>query len=117
MEGCEVGDCVKNAWQKAAGRIRDLLGEMVYETWITPLKLIEMQSRTAVIEAPNLFFRDCISERYRELIEQVFAAELGQPVEAQIIVAKADEASKTPVIQSGVPAGKTQFSKLVKSKP
>ena len=112
-----MGDCVKNVWQRVAGRIRDLLGEMAYETWITPLKLIEMQGPTAVIETPNLFFRDCIIERYRELIEQVFAAELGQPVEAQIIVAKADEASKTPVIQSVVPAGKTQSSKLVKSKP
>ena len=71
-----MGDCVKTVWQKAASRIRDSLGEMGYETWITPLKLVEMRGHTAVIEAPNLFFRDCVSERYRELIEQVFAADV-----------------------------------------
>ena len=112
-----MGDCVKNVWQKAADRIRNSLGEMDYETWITPLKLIEIQGHTAVIEAPNRFFQDCISERYCELIEQVLAAELGEPVEARITVAKADEASKNPVLQSGIPLCKTQSPKLVKSGP
>jgi chromosomal replication initiator protein len=116
MEVVEVSDCVKTVWQKAASRIRDSLGEMGYETWITPLKLVEMRGHTAVIEAPNLFFRDCVSERYRELIEQVFAAELGEPVEAQITVAKADKASKTSVIQSGIPLGEPQSPKPVESK-
>ena len=43
-----MGDCVKNVWQKAAGRIRDSLGEMSYETWIRPLNFVEMLGHTAV---------------------------------------------------------------------
>jgi chromosomal replication initiator protein len=113
----DVGDCVKTVWQKAAGRIRDSLGEMSYETWITPLNLVEIQGHTAVIEAPNRFFRDCIDERYRELIEQMLGAELPEPVEIEITVAKAEEASKTSVIQSSIRIGKTQSSKPVKSQP
>jgi chromosomal replication initiator protein len=98
-----VDDYVKTVWQKAAGRIRDSLGDMGYETWITPLKLVEIQGHTAVIEAPNRFFRDCIGERYRELIEQVLTAELGEPLEVQITLAKPDEASKTSVTHSDIP--------------
>jgi len=112
-----VGDYVKTVWQKAAGRIRDSLGEMAYETWIAPLNLVEIQGHTAVIEAPNQFFRDCISERYSELIEQVLAAELGGPVEAQITVAKAEEASKNSVLQGRIPLCNTQSPKLVKLAP
>src|SRR5689334_9670546 len=117
MAVVEVDDNAKTVWQKVAGRIRDSLGDMGYETWITPLKLVEMQGRTAVIEAPNRFFRDCIGERYRELIEQVLTAELGEPLEVQITLAKPEEASRTSVIQSGIPLCKIQSPKLVKSQP
>ncbi|HJU09977.1 MAG TPA: DnaA/Hda family protein, partial [Candidatus Binataceae bacterium] len=110
-----MGYCVKTVWQKAAGRIRDWLGEMAYETWITPLKLIEIQGHSAVIEAPNRFFRDAVSERYLRLIEQALTAELVESVKVQITVAKAGEASKTSVTQSAIPICKTQSAKLVKS--
>src|SRR5215469_16919465 len=113
----DVGDCVKTVWQRAARRIRDSLGEMSYETWITPLNLVEIQGHTAVIEAPNRFFRDCVDERYRELIEQMLGAELPEPVEVEITVAKADEASKTSVSQSAIRIGKSQSPKPVRSSP
>jgi len=61
-------------WPNAADCMRQSLGEMAYETWITPLKLIELRGQTAIVEAPNRFFRDCIGERYRELVQRY-----GQP--------------------------------------
>src|SRR5690242_8276562 len=43
---------VDSVWQKAAERIRASLGEVAYETWISPLNFNDLHGRTATIEAP-----------------------------------------------------------------
>src|SRR5436305_10098238 len=86
---------VNGVWQKAADRIRESLGQVGYETWITPLNLIDLHGRTAIIEAPNLFFRDWVKDRYRELIEQVLSIEVGKSVEISLIVREGGEKGKT----------------------
>src|SRR5260370_39046540 len=70
--------------QKADDRIRDALGQAGYETWIAPLTFVGLQDKTATIEAPNRFFRDCINNRYLDLIRQTISAEVGEPVEIKL---------------------------------
>jgi chromosomal replication initiator protein len=79
---------MNGVWQKAADRIRDSLGQVGYETWIGPLNFVELQDRTATIEAPNRFFRDWVSDRYLELMQQELSAEVGEPVEIKLILCK-----------------------------
>jgi chromosomal replication initiator protein len=71
---------MNGVWQKAADRIRDVIGQVGYETWIEPLKVIALENGTATIEAPNKFFRDWIGDRYGELIRTALSAEVGEPV-------------------------------------
>jgi chromosomal replication initiator protein len=87
---------VNGVWQKAADRMRESLGQVGYETWITPLNFIDLQGRTAIIEAPNQFFRDWVKDRHAELIQQVLSAEVGESVEIRLIVCKDGGRSKTP---------------------
>ena len=70
---------VNGVWQKAADCMRESLGQVGYETWITPLNFIDLHGRTAIIEAPNLFFRDWVKDRYLELMQQVLSTEVGEP--------------------------------------
>ena len=67
---------VNGVWQKAADRMCESLGQVSYETWITPLNFIDLQGRTAIIEAPNVFFRDWVKDRYLELMQQVLSTEI-----------------------------------------
>jgi chromosomal replication initiator protein len=77
---------VNGVWQKAADRMRESLGQVGYETWITPLNFIDLHGRTAIIEAPNRFLRDRVKDRYQELIQQVLSTEVGESVEISLTV-------------------------------
>ena len=79
---------MNGVWQKAADRIRESLGQVGYETWIGPLNFVGLQDRMATIEAPNRFFRDWVSDRYLDLMQQVLSAELGEPIEVKLILGK-----------------------------
>ena len=77
---------MNGVWQKAADRMRESLGQVGYETWITPLNFIDLHGRTAIIEAPNRFFRDWVKDRYLELMQQVLSTEVGESVEISLTV-------------------------------
>jgi chromosomal replication initiator protein len=77
---------VDGVWQRSAERIRASLGQVSYETWISPLNFIDLHGRTATIEAPNRFFRDWVKDRYLELMQQVLSTEVGGSVEISLTV-------------------------------
>jgi len=71
-------------WQKATGRLRETLGQVGFETWIGPLNFIGLQGKTAVLEAPNKFFRDWVNERYIDVLRQSLSAEAGDTLEVNL---------------------------------
>ena len=71
-------------WQKATGRLRETLGQVGYETWIGPLNFVGLQGKTAVLEAPNKFFRDWVNERYIDVLRQSLSAEAGDTLEVNL---------------------------------
>ena len=75
-------------WQKAADRIREVLGQVSYETWIGPLNFVALQNNVATIEAPNRFFRDWVNDRYAEVISGTLSAEVGEQVEIRLTLGK-----------------------------
>src|SRR5260370_34232691 len=75
--------------------MRESLGQVGYETWITPLNFIDLHGRSAIIEAPNLFFRDWVKDRYLELMQQVLSTEVGESVEISLTVREDGDRSKT----------------------
>jgi chromosomal replication initiator protein len=83
-------------WQKAADHMRESLGPVGYETWIAPLNFIDLHERTAIIEAPNRFFRDWIKDHYLELMQQVLSTEFGGSVKVSLTVSEGGDRSKTP---------------------
>ena len=75
---------MNGVWERAAGRMRDQLGQVGYETWIGPLNFLGVNGRTATIEAPNRFFKDWVSERYIGMLKQSLSAEVGEQVEVKL---------------------------------
>ena len=99
-------------WQKVADRMRESLGQVGYETWITPLTFIDLHGRIARIEAPNRFFRDWVKDRYLELMQQVLSTEVGEPIEISLIVREDGNMGKTSSRDRGS-NGNDQPSKVV----
>ena len=103
---------VNGVWQKAADRIRESLGQVGYETWITPLNFIDLHDRTAIIEAPNLFFRDWVKDRYLELMQQLLSTEIGESVKISLTV-REDGGRGKPSNGNGSRNSNDQPSKVV----
>ncbi len=92
---------MNGVWQRAADRIRESLGQVGYETWIGPLNFVGLEDRLATIEAPNRFFRDWVSDRYLDLMQQVLSSELGESVEVKLILGKDEMPHKIAVATNG----------------
>src|SRR5215472_2978799 len=105
---------MNGVWQKAADRMRESLGQVGYETWITPLKFIDLRGRIAIIEAPNLFFRDWVKERYLELMQQVLSTEVGESVEISLTVGEDGDRSKTSNRNGGRNSNDQRFKSVAK---
>lgn len=90
-------------WERAAGRIRDQLGQIGFETWIGPLNFVGVSSGIVTIEAPNRFFRDWISERYMGLLKESLTEAIGEPVDVKLTLADdvANKAKRSPTHGSG----------------
>jgi len=73
-------------WQRVAGRVRNELGQVGFETWISPLNFVGIEGRTATIKAPNRFFRDWVNERYVEILRESLSAEVGMNVNIALVV-------------------------------
>jgi chromosomal replication initiator protein len=73
-------------WDKAAGRVREELGQVGFETWIGPLNFVGMEGRTATIQAPNKFFRDWVNDRYLDILRESLSAEAGMSVNVTLVV-------------------------------
>lgn len=55
-------------WEKGLSLIKEKVNNHNFETWIKPLKLVSRDSNGVVIEVPNKFFRDWLTDNYSELI-------------------------------------------------
>jgi chromosomal replication initiator protein len=73
-------------WERTSDRLRNDLGDVGYETWISPLKLVGLSGRTATIEAPNKFFRDWVCDRYLPLLRRYLSAEAGETLDIKLIL-------------------------------
>jgi len=91
-------------WERAAGRIRDQLGQIGFETWIGPLNFVGVSSGTVTIEAPNRFFRDWVSERYMGLLKDSLAEAAGEPVDVKLTLSAEPHARgrRAPAHTNGV---------------
>lgn len=57
-------------WQGAKGFLKERLGNIVFETWILPLKLSPKNKEGLTLEAPDVFFKDWVDKNYKQIIEE-----------------------------------------------
>jgi chromosomal replication initiator protein len=60
---------LENTWVQAQNEIKNRLGEMAYQTWISPLKAGSADNSLS-LEAPDTFFMDWVEKHYRQIIEE-----------------------------------------------
>ena len=61
-------------WQECLVKLKEVLSQTVFETWILPLILQEEQSQRSqriILEAPDPFFKDWVSKNYISIIHDI----------------------------------------------
>ena len=98
-------------WQGVSSRLRERLGQVRFETWISPLTFVGIEGHTATLEAPNRFFRNWVNDRYLNDLRQCLSAETGADVEIALVAAQQDS-KQDGVSQTRVspPASRCQTS-------
>ena len=61
-------------WAEALTEIKDRIGKQNFDAWIKPVRFILKNKNEIVLEVPNKFFRDWLTEHYLREIETVLGS-------------------------------------------
>lgn len=61
---------IDQIWQTCKEKLKNILGETSFDTWIAPLKLKEINSNSLILEAPDNFFKNWVETNYLPQIKQ-----------------------------------------------
>ena len=74
-------------WAGARERLRRDLGDAVFNTWISPLVLVDYENGELKIGAPRPFARNWVANQYSARIERAVRAEGADPASISIVLA------------------------------
>ncbi len=58
-------------WQQVQEKLKDRLGETVFSTWISPLKVKNQDNEHLHLEAPDAFFKDWVEKHYAQAMQEI----------------------------------------------
>ena len=61
-------------WAKTLADIRDQIGAQNFETWIAPIRFVSRNKNDLVLDVPNKFFRDWLTEHYANKLERILSS-------------------------------------------
>jgi chromosomal replication initiator protein len=86
-------------WVNCLEFIKDNVSIQAYKTWFEPIKPVQIQGNTLIIEVPSQFFYEWLEEHYIKLLKMVVKKELGADgsLEYSIVMDNSpNEANKAP---------------------
>ncbi len=67
-------------WQKTQTTIKEQIGSTSYDTWLSGLKVLDKNTNTLILQAPDEFFKNWIVEHYASAISRCLTQEAGREV-------------------------------------
>ena len=81
---------MSDLWSEALVRIRQEVGKQNFETWIAPIRFVSKNKHEVVLDVPNKFFRDWLSEHYLNTLENILTKAMDQEMK---VVFRVDESA------------------------
>lgn len=75
-----------NLWDEVLKLAEQRLSPQIVNTWLKPLKIIDMRGDLITIEAPNRFYKNWVEEKYLEIIKKIFLEEYSIQSDVQIVL-------------------------------
>ena len=61
-------------WARALADIKNQIGGQNFETWIAPIRFVARNKNEVILDVPNKFFRDWLTEHYASELERILTA-------------------------------------------
>jgi chromosomal replication initiator protein len=61
-------------WAEALANIKEQIGAQNFDTWIAPIRFVSRSKNEVVLDVPNKFFRDWLTEHYIGKLENVLSS-------------------------------------------
>ena len=102
-------------WQECLPRLKQALGETIFETWISPLVPQAEKSQQAqglILEAPDPFFKDWVLKNYLPVIQDILKARLIKEQAAlKVEIVARDESVNQGVVIQDLPSHRLERPK------
>jgi chromosomal replication initiator protein len=99
-------------WKEAEALLKSRVGEIAFQTWITPLRPRHRKGSEFVFEAPDEFFKDWVEKHYHAIIIEALSQAAKEPVSLKLEIAQsktrepsqaAAQSKSRPAAQSDLP--------------
>jgi chromosomal replication initiator protein len=77
---------MEKVWFEALSNLQKVLTQHTFNTWIQPLKFMEVKNDSIFLEVPNDFFKEMISENYAAIIKEAVSAVCKSKLDVQLQV-------------------------------
>jgi chromosomal replication initiator protein len=73
-------------WDKTLKILKEKVSQQNFETWIRPIRIMELEGNHARMAVPNRFFRDWLIENYLDLLRESMKSVAGVAMEVELMV-------------------------------
>ena len=80
-----------NLWEESIKIIKEKISPQNFETWIRPLKVASIEDNHASLSVPNKFFKDWLTENYRDVISEAVSSSAGKDYVIDFIILQESE--------------------------
>ncbi len=107
------GDGGHAVWARILERARSEVNEQTFRTWFLQTRFVQLDGDTLVLEGPNPFFVDWLTEHHLDLLERCARGELGPAVQ---VLVRVDPDPATPA-RAETPEGGTAADNPLRTTP
>ena len=78
-------------WERVLGRLKNEVSDLVFETWLRPLRFVAREGSVFFIATPHKFFKQWIEDNHIGQIEEATRKELGEELSIDIVVGEEEK--------------------------
>lgn len=73
-------------WEKVQAWIQNRMNQQSFEAWFKPVSMETLSGDSLILEVPNKFFKEWLSNHYIEIIKEAVLVETGKHVKVEFVV-------------------------------
>jgi hypothetical protein len=85
-----------NIWQALAPQLKVRVSEQNFEVWLSSVRLLSFDERRLVLQVPNKFFQEYLTEHYTEVIKEELLSKYNKPYELEFVALPAPPEVEKP---------------------